>query len=128
MSRAEQVRRERRERMTPKQRELSRVRGDGAAAALDVDRLIHERVRLAIVSSLAVNEALSFNEMRDLLDTTDGNLSVHARKLEEAGYISCSKRFEGRVPRTEYSITLLGRKALQRYLDHMETLIRSVRE
>ena len=129
MSRAEQVRRERRERMTPNhKRGLGRVRGDGAAAALDVDRLIHERVRLAIVSTLAVNDALSFNEMRDLLDTTDGNLSVHARKLEEAGYISCSKRFEGRVPRTEYAITLVGRKALQRYLEHMEALIRAVRD
>jgi DNA-binding transcriptional ArsR family regulator len=128
LSKAEQVRRERRERMTPGARRLERVRGDGAAAALDVDRLIHERVRLAIVSTLAVNEALSFNEMRDLLETTDGNLSVHARKLEEAGYISCSKRFEGRVPRTEYSITVLGTKALQRYLEHMEALIRAVRE
>jgi DNA-binding transcriptional ArsR family regulator len=114
--------------MTPAKRTLARVRGDGAAAALDVDRLIHERVRLAIVSTLAVNDALSFNEMRDLLDTTDGNLSVHARKLEEAGYISCSKRFEGRVPRTEYSITVPGRKALQRYLEHMEALIKAVRE
>jgi DNA-binding transcriptional ArsR family regulator len=115
--------------MTPNhKRGLGRVRGDGAAAALDVDRLIHERVRLAIVSTLAVNDALSFNEMRDLLDTTDGNLSVHARKLEEAGYISCSKRFEGRVPRTEYAITLVGRKALQRYLEHMEALIRAVRD
>jgi DNA-binding transcriptional ArsR family regulator len=115
--------------MTPNhKRVLGQVRGDGAAAALDVDRLIHERVRLAIVSTLAVNDALSFNEMRDLLDTTDGNLSVHARKLEEAGYISCSKRFEGRVPRTEYAITLVGRKALQRYLEHMEALIRAVRD
>lgn len=128
MSRAEQARRERRERVTPTKRVFAGVRRDGAAAALDVDRLIHERVRLAIVSSLAVNDALSFNELRDLLDTTDGNLSVHARKLEEAGYISCSKRFEGRVPRTEYSITAAGRKALQHYLEHMEALIKAVRE
>ena len=125
MTRAEQVRRERRERVVPQKRTLAGVRADGAAAALDVDRLIHERVRLAIVSSLAVNEALSFNELKDLLDTTDGNLSVHARKLEEAGYIACNKRFEGRVPRTEYSITVTGRTALQGYLGHMETLIRA---
>jgi DNA-binding HxlR family transcriptional regulator len=124
----EQVRRERRERLVPERRKLSGVRVDGAAAALDVDRLIHERVRLAIVSSLAVNDALSFNELRDLLETTDGTLSVHARKLEEAGYISCLKRFEGRVPRTEYRITESGRTALQQYLDHMETLIRAVRD
>jgi len=124
----EQVRRERRERLVPEPRKLTGVRAEGAAAALDVDRLIHERVRLAIVSSLAVNEALSFNELRDLLETTDGNLSVHARKLEEAGYISCHKRFEGRVPRTDYRITESGRSALQRYLEHMETLIRAVRD
>jgi len=124
----EQVRRERRERLVPERRRLSEVRAEGAAAALEVDRLIHERVRLAIVSSLAVNEALSFNELRDLLETTDGNLSVHARKLEEAGYISCHKRFEGRVPRTEYAITDAGRTALQHYLEHMETLIRAVRD
>lgn len=124
----EQVRRERRERLIPERRRLSEVRAEGATAALDVDRLIHERVRLAIVSSLAVNEALSFNELRDLLETTDGNLSVHARKLEEAGYISCHKRFEGRVPRTEYAITDAGRTALQHYLEHMETLIRAVRD
>lgn len=128
MSRAEQVRRERRERLVPPKRSLSEVRGDSAAAALDVDRLIHERVRLAIVSSLAVNPALSFNELKDLLETTDGNLSVHARKLEEAGYITCHKRFEGRVPRTEYSITEAGRGALRKYLDHMEALIRAVRD
>lgn len=128
MSRAEQTRRERRERLVPPRRSLQDVRGDGAAAALDVDRLIHERVRLAIVSSLAVNPALSFNELKELLETTDGNLSVHARKLEEAGYITCHKRFEGRVPRTEYSITDSGRGALRKYLDHMEALIRAVRE
>lgn len=128
MSRAEHTRRERRERLVPPRRSLKDVRGDGAAAALDVDRLIHERVRLAIVSSLAVNPALSFNELKELLETTDGNLSVHARKLEEAGYITCHKRFEGRVPRTEYSITDGGRNALRKYLDHMEALIRSVRE
>jgi DNA-binding transcriptional ArsR family regulator len=85
-------------------------------------------MRLAIVSSLAVNEALSFNELKRLLDTTDGNLSVHARKLEEAGYVTCSKMFEGRVPRTEYRLSAAGRRALERYLAHMEALIRATRE
>jgi DNA-binding HxlR family transcriptional regulator len=85
-------------------------------------------MRLAIVSSLAVNEALSFNELKRLLDTTDGNLSVHARKLEEAGYVTCSKTFEGRVPRTEYRLSAAGRRALERYLEHMEALIRATRE
>jgi DNA-binding HxlR family transcriptional regulator len=85
-------------------------------------------MRLAIVSALAVNESLSFNELKRLLDTTDGNLSVHARKLEEAGYISCSKTFERRVPRTEYRLSAAGRRALERYLEHMEALIRATRE
>jgi DNA-binding transcriptional ArsR family regulator len=96
-----------------------------APAALD--RLIHERVRLAIVSALAVRESLTFNELKALLKTTDGNLSVHARKLEDAEYIACDKSFEGRVPRTEYRLTALGRRALERYLDHMEALIRATR-
>lgn len=95
---------------------------------VDLDRVIHERVRLAIVSALAVNDALSFNDLKALLETSDGNLSVHARKLEEAGYIACDKSFDGRVPRTEYRITAPGRRALQRYLDHMEALIQRVRE
>ena len=94
---------------------------------VDLDRVIHERVRLAIVSALAVNQTLSFNELKTLLDTSDGNLSVHARKLEDAGYVQCDKTFEGRVPRTEYSLTPEGRKALERYLDHMEALIRQTR-
>jgi DNA-binding HxlR family transcriptional regulator len=85
-------------------------------------------MRLAIVSSLAVNESLSFNELKRLLETTDGNLSVHARKLEEANYIICTKSFEGRVPRTEYRLSSAGRKALERYLEHMEALIRTTRE
>jgi len=85
-------------------------------------------MRLAIVSGLAVNESLSFNELKRLLDTTDGNLSVHARKLEEAGYVTCSKTFEGRVPRTEYRLSAAGRRALERYLEHMEALIRATRE
>lgn len=94
----------------------------------DLDRLIHERVRLAIMSALAVNDSLSFSELKALLDTSDGNLSVHARRLEEAGYILCDKSFEGRVPHTEYRLTVPGREALQRYLDHMEALIRRVRK
>jgi len=85
-------------------------------------------MRLAIVSSLAVNESLSFNELKRLLDTTDGNLSVHARKLEEASYIICTKSFEGRMPRTQYRLSAVGRHALERYLDHMEALIHSTRE
>jgi DNA-binding HxlR family transcriptional regulator len=94
---------------------------------LDLDRLIHERMRLGIVSALAVNESLSFNDLKKLLKTTDGNLSVHARKLEEAGYITCTKYFEGRLPKTDYRLTAAGRKALERYLAHMEALIEAVR-
>src|SRR6478672_279713 len=90
----------------------------------ELNRVIHERMRLAIVSSLAANESLSFNELKRLLGTTDGNLSVHARRLEEAGYVSCQKTFEGRVPKTEYRLTAAGREALERYLAHMEGLIR----
>jgi DNA-binding HxlR family transcriptional regulator len=97
-------------------------------SALDLDRVIHERMRLGIVSALAVNDHLSFNDLKKLLKTTDGNLSVHARKLEEAGYITCEKYFEGRVPKTEYRLTLPGRRALERYLDHMEAIIHATRE
>jgi DNA-binding HxlR family transcriptional regulator len=96
--------------------------------ALELDRLIHERMRLAIVSALAVNASLTFNELKQLLETTDGNLSVHARKLEEAGYVTCTKTFAGRLPRTEYRLTAAGREALGRYLDHMEALIRATRD
>lgn len=95
----------------------------GNSTPMAFDRLIHERIRLAIVSALAVNSSLTFNDLKRLLGATDGNLSVHARKLEEAGYINCSKQFEGRVPRTEYALTPAGRQALARYLDHMEALI-----
>ena len=104
--------------------------GSGAAPAVaqKLDRLVHERLRLGILSALSVNESLAFNELKKLLDTTDGNLSVHARKLEEAGYISCTKSFEGRMPKTEYGITAAGRRALERYLDHMESLIQAMRE
>ena len=108
---------------------LHRIRGDAAAhAPLELDRLIHERVRLAIVSALAVNESLTFNELKRLLETTDGNLSVHARKLEEAQYIVCTKSFEGRMPKTEYRLSSAGRQALERYLNHMEALIRATRD
>jgi DNA-binding HxlR family transcriptional regulator len=113
----------------PVSRALTGMEGGATRAGpLELDRLIHERMRLAIVSSLAVNESLSFNELKRLLATTDGNLSVHARRLEEAGYIACSKTFEGRVPRTEYSLSPQGRRALERYLAHMEALIRRTRE
>ena len=94
----------------------------------ELDRRIHERIRLGIVSALAINDSLSFNDLKRLLKTTDGNLSVHARKLEEAHYITCSKFFEGRIPRTEYRLTSPGRKALQEYLQQMEELIRMTRE
>lgn len=94
----------------------------------ELDRLIHERIRLGIVSALATNDSLSFNDLKRVLKTTDGNLSVHARKLEEAQYISCVKFFEGRVPRTEYRLTAVGRRALAEYLDQMEQWIRLTRE
>ena len=94
----------------------------------DFDRLIHERMRLGIVSALAVNRSLTFNELKALLGTTDGNLSVHARKLEEADYVACTKSFAGRLPKTEYRLTAAGRRALERYLNHMEALIRATRE
>lgn len=92
----------------------------------DFDRLIHERVRLGIVSALAANASLTFNDLKRLLQITDGNLSVHARKLEEAGYVTCNKSFEGRMPRTEYTLAAQGRKALEKYLDHMEALIEAM--
>ena len=98
------------------------------APARDLDRLIHERVRLGIVSALAVNDRLTFGELKALLKTTDGNLSVHARRLEEAQYVSCVKSFDGRIPRTEYLLTAAGRRALERYLAHMEALIHATRE
>ena len=98
------------------------------SAAPNLDRLIHERLRLGIISALAANESLTFNDLKNLMNTTDGNLSVHARKLEEAEYVLCEKRFEGRVPKTEFRLTAAGRRALERYVDHMEALIRAVRE
>jgi DNA-binding HxlR family transcriptional regulator len=105
-----------------------RPRAPASSHASELDRLIHERLRLGIVSALAVNEALSFGDLKRLLNTSDGNLSVHARKLEEAAYIACTKSFEGRLPRTEYRLTAAGRRALERYLEHMEALIRATRE
>jgi len=107
----------------------STVRGTTSQpVAASLDRLIHERIRLGIVSALAVNRALTFNELKALLKTTDGNLSVHARKLEEADYIICKKSFDGRLPKTEYRLAPAGKLALERYLDHMEALIRATRE
>jgi len=97
-------------------------------SATNFDRLIHERTRLAIVSALAVNTSLTFNELKHLLSASDGNLSVHARKLEDAGYIACTKSFAGRLPKTEYRLAAAGRRALEKYLDHMEALIRATRE
>ena len=107
-----------------------RTRGAARRAnqeALQLDRLIHERMRLGIVSALAANESLGFNDLKELLQTTDGNLSVHARKLEAAEYIVCTKYFEGRVPRTRYRLTAAGRRAFESYLNHMEALIRAMR-
>lgn len=107
---------------------LRAVVGGAEDGAPEMDRLIHERVRLGIVSALAVNESLSFNQLKDMLGLTDGNLSVHARKLEEAGYVLCTKSFEGRTPRTQFQLTDGGRRALLAYLDHMESLIHAVRD
>jgi DNA-binding MarR family transcriptional regulator len=103
------------------------ARRSDRASADGLDRLIHEKLRLGIVSALAVNDSLTFNELKRLLHATDGNLSVHARKLENAGYVACAKTFEDRLPRTTYRLTAAGRRALSRYLDHMEALIRSAR-
>jgi DNA-binding HxlR family transcriptional regulator len=101
--------------------------GKAAHPVPSLDRLIHERLRLGIISALAANESLTFNDLKGLMNTTDGNLSVHARKLEEAGYIACTKFFDGRVPKTEYKLTAAGRRALEGYLNHMETLIKQAR-
>ena len=97
------------------------------SAAPNLDRLIHERLRLGIISALAANESLTFSDLKKLMNTTDGNLSVHARKLEEAGYIACTKYFDGRLPKTEYKLTAEGRRALESYLNHMESLIKQMR-
>ena len=120
-----------RESSLKKERERRPAAGPVAASpasAHTLDRLVHERLRLGILSALAVNESLTFNELKRLLDTTDGNLSVHARKLEEAGYVGCAKSFANRMPKTEYRLTAAGRRALERYLDHMEALIQATRD
>jgi len=96
-------------------------------SARSLDRLIHERMRLGIISALAANESLTFNDLKKLMDTTDGNLSVHARKLEDSGYIACTKSFEGRLPKTEYKLTAAGKRALESYVSHMESLIQQMR-
>ena len=118
-----------REQETHRQSSLrSRARTERVEPAVqELDPIIHERIRLGIVSALAVNDRLSFNELKAVLQTTDGNLSVHARKLEEAGYVDCDKHFEGRMPKTDYRLSVAGRRALQRYLDRMEEIIRTTR-
>lgn len=119
-------------RSAPDEKKVRRANAAAAVtaegSAVNLDRLIHERTRLAIVSALAVNAALTFNELKSSLQVTDGNLSVHARKLEDAGYISCTKSFDGRMPRTEFRLTPAGRRTLEKYLNHMEALIRATRE
>jgi len=111
-----------------KERERRPLPLEAVSEAHKLDRLVHERLRLGMLSALSVNESLTFNELKKLLATTDGNMSVHARKLEEAGYVSCTKSFAGRLPRTDYKLTAAGRRALERYLDHMEALIQAMRE
>ena len=129
MAKSSTAHQERPQRSREHQEPLTSVRGQSRdTVPADLDRLIHERVRLGIVSALAVNRSLTFNELKALLKTTDGNLSVHARKLEEADYIVCTKSFDGRLPKTEYRLTSEGRRALERYLNHMEALIRATRE
>jgi DNA-binding HxlR family transcriptional regulator len=129
MAKSSAARLERVQRSRERDASLAAVRGLAReAVSPDLDRLIHERIRLGIVSALAVNRSLTFNELKALLKTTDGNLSVHARKLEEADYIVCTKSFDGRLPKTEYRLTASGRRALERYLNHMEALIRATRE
>ncbi len=115
----------RNERMAPPETAIAE---SAVAAAPKLDRLIHERLRLGIVSALAVNDSMTFNELKALLKTTDGNLSVHARKLEEAGYVSCTKSFADRMPKTEYKLTASGRRALEKYLGHMESLIGAMKK
>ena len=114
---------------TARKSEVGTLKSEAAPkkSPLELDRLVHERLRLGIVSALAVNERLTFNDLKRLLKTTDGNLSVHARKLEDAEYIACEKSFDGRVPRTEYRITAAGRRALEKYLVHMEAIIKAAR-
>ena len=126
MAKQQALKRETRKVHGEKQR-LRTVHGSAPDSVHEIDRLIHERLRLGIISALAVNESLTFNELKRTVRTTDGNLSVHARKLEDAGYIHCSKTFHGRTPKTEYSLTAAGRRALERYLGHMEAVISRMR-
>jgi DNA-binding HxlR family transcriptional regulator len=129
MGKSSAARQDRQQRSRERESSLAAVRGQGhESVSPDLNRLIHERIRLGIVSALAVNRSLTFNELKAMLKTTDGNLSVHARKLEEADYIVCAKSFDGRLPKTEFRLTAAGRRALERYLDHMEALIRVTRE
>jgi DNA-binding HxlR family transcriptional regulator len=129
MAKSSSAHQERQQRTRERDDSLATLRGSvREAVSPDLDRLIHERIRLGIVSALAVNRSLTFNELKALLKTTDGNLSVHARKLEEADYIVCTKSFDGRLPKTEYRLAAAGRRALERYLNHMEALIRATRE
>jgi DNA-binding HxlR family transcriptional regulator len=129
MAKSSTAQNERLQRTRERDTSLTSVRGPARETVPgDLDRLIHERIRLGIVSALAVNRSLTFNELKALLKTTDGNLSVHARKLEEADYIVCTKSFDGRLPKTEYRLAAAGRRALERYLNHMEALIRATRE
>ena len=127
MAKAQALKREVKKGQTEKQR-LRGVHGGAPHSAHEIDRMIHERLRLGIISALAVTDSLTFRELKHTVKTTDGNLSVHARKLEDAGYIDCSKTFDGRTPRTEYSLTSAGRRALEHYLDHMEALIGKMRK
>ncbi|HET9948055.1 MAG TPA: transcriptional regulator [Longimicrobiales bacterium] len=121
--------RRRQDRAAPRTTGLGAVQGKASEAGpLELDQLIHERVRLGIVSALAVNGSLTFTDLRDLLGTTDGNLSAHARRLEDAGYVVCRKSFDGRTPKTEYALTQRGRRELDAYLDHMEAIIEATRE
>jgi len=129
MAKSSTAQQERLQRTRERDASLAALRGQAREAVpAELDRLIHERIRLGIVSALAVNRSLTFNELKALLKTTDGNLSVHARKLEEADYILCTKSFDGRLPKTQYRLTGSGRRALERYLNHMEALIRATRE
>lgn len=129
MAKSSTAHQERLQRSREREASLEAVRNPAwETVPADLDRLIHERIRLGIVSALAVNRSLTFNELKALLKTTDGNLSVHARRLEEASYILCLKSFDRRLPKTEYRLTAAGRKALERYLNHMEALIRATRE
>ena len=127
MAKAQALKREVKKGSAEKQR-LRGMHGGAPHSAHEIDRMIHERLRLGIISALAVTDSLTFRELKHTVKTTDGNLSVHARKLEDAGYINCSKTFEGRTPRTEYSLTSTGRRALEHYLDHMEALIGKMRK